>query len=236
MGAAKDWLVYAKRPFVGLAQVLKYLARYRANLKTQARRAAAGGERDVSQSRCGRMKTYENSYFRLCLDFPDTWKLTSWRHTKIARSWRSAYQATDDDLPRTGKSASKFLFTAALHPPESPAIVVADIELSVRRLSPGEDMRASLVENLERQRAHYETQGIVTPMIQEGTWTIGGMDFTYVDQESTTRSGMSRYRFILRPHHEVFWFYGKIAGHTREAYDEAVGIVQGLKRTAESIG
>lgn len=182
------------------------------------------------------MKTYENSYFHLRLDFPDTWNLTSWRHTKIARSWQSAYQAKDDDLPKKGKCASKFLFTAALHPPESEALVDADIELSVFRLSPGEDMRTSLVENFERQRAYYESNGIVTSIIEEGAWNIGGMDFTYVDEESKSRSGNSRYRFFFRPHDQTFWLYGKIAGHKRQAYDDAIEIVERLKSTAESIG
>jgi len=97
-------------------------------------------------------------------------------------------------------------------------------------------MRTSLVENFERQRAYYESNGIVTSIVKEGAWTIGGMDFTYVDQESKTRSGMSRYRFFFRPHHEAFWLYGKIAGHKRQAYDEAVEIMEGLQSTAESIG
>lgn len=177
------------------------------------------------------MKTYENSFFRLRLDFPDTWTLTSWRHAKIARSLQSAYQAKDDDLPKKGKCASRFLFTATLQSPESEARVDADIELSVFRLSPGEDMRASLVENFERQRAHYESNGIVTSIIKEGAWTIGGLDFTYLDQESKTRSGLTRYRFLFRPHHDAFWLYAKIAGHTRQAYDEALEIVEALKST-----
>lgn len=182
------------------------------------------------------MRTYKNSYFRLCLDFPDTWKLTSWQHTKIARSWQSAYQAKDDDLPRKGKCASKFLFTAALHPPESEALIDADIEVSVFRLSPGEDMWTSLVENFERQRASYESNGIAASIVKDGVWTIGGMDFTFVDQESKTRSGLSRYRFFFRPHHNAFWLYGKIASHKPKAFDTALEIVDGLKSTAESIG
>jgi hypothetical protein len=181
------------------------------------------------------MKTYENSYFRLRLDFPDAWKLTCWRHTKIARTLQSAYQAKDDDLPKKGKCASKFLFTAALHLPESEALIDADIELSVFRLSLGEDMRTSLVENFARERAYYESSGIVTSIVKEGAWTIGGVDFTYVDQESKSRSRLSRYRFLFRPHHEAFWLSGKIAGHERQAYDEALGIVEGLEYAAESI-
>jgi hypothetical protein len=182
------------------------------------------------------MKTYENRYFRLRLDFPETWKLTSWRHTPVARSWQSAYQARDDDLPRKGKCASKFLFTAALHPPESEALVGADIELSVFRLSAGEDMRTSLIENFERQRAYYESNGIVTSIAKEGVWAIGSTEFTYVDQESKTRNGQSWYRFFFRPLHETFWLYGKIAGHKRQAYEEALGIVEGLRSTAGGMG
>lgn len=182
------------------------------------------------------MKTYENTYFRLRLDVPDAWKLTSWQHTKIARSWKHLYQTRDDDLPKTGERASKFLFTAVLHPPESEAMVDADIELSVFRLLPGADMRASLVENFERQRAYYESNGIVTSIVKEGARTIGGMDFTYVDQESKTRSGLSRYRFFFRRHDETLWLYGKIAGHKQQPYHEALEILEGLKSTAESIG
>jgi hypothetical protein len=182
------------------------------------------------------MKTYENRYFRLRLDFPDSWKLTSWRHTKIARSSQPAYQARDDDLPKKGKCASKFLFTAALHPAESEALVHADVELSIFLLSPGEDMRTTLVENFERERAYYERNGIVTSITKERVWTLGSLDFTYIDQELKTRTGRSQYRFFFRPLHEAFWFYGKIAGHKRQAYKEALKIVEGLKPTAESIG
>jgi hypothetical protein len=182
------------------------------------------------------MKTYENSYFRLRLAFPDTWKLTSWRRTRIARSSQAAYQAKDDDLPKKGKCASKFLFTAALHPPESDALVDADIELSVFRLSAGDDMRTSLIENFERERDYYKSNGIVTSIAKEGVWAIGSTEFTYVDQESKTRSGHSWYRFFFRPVLETFWLYGKIAGHKRQAYEEALGIVGGLKSAADGIG
>jgi phosphoribosyl-AMP cyclohydrolase len=182
------------------------------------------------------MKTYENSYFRFRLDFPDTWLLKSWRHTKIANSCQSAYQARDNDLPKKGKCPSKFLFTAALHSPESEALIDADIEMSVFRLSPGEDFRTSLVENFERQRAHYESNGIVSSIIKEGVWTVGCMDFVYVDEESRTRTSHNRYRFFFRPFHEAFWFYGKIAGHKGQVFDEVLEIVEGLKSTAESIG
>jgi hypothetical protein len=181
------------------------------------------------------MKTYENSYLRLRLDFPNTWKLTSWRHAKIARAWQAAYQASDDDLPKKGKRRSKFLFTAALHPPQSKALVDADIELSVFRLSPGEDMRHSLVENFEQERAYCESNGILTSITREGVWSLGSMDFTYVDQDSSTRNGHSRYRFFFRPLHKSFWLYGKIAGHKPQAYEEALRIVEGLKFTAESV-
>src|SRR5262245_22469378 len=114
------------------------------------------------------MKIYENAYFRLRLGFPETWRLTSWRHTKIPPEWRSAYQTRDDELPVAGKCASKFLFTAAVHPPESEARVDADIEMSVFRLSPGEEMRTSLLENFERERAYYESNGIETSINREG--------------------------------------------------------------------
>jgi hypothetical protein len=39
---AKDWVVYAKRPFGGPAQVLRYLARYTHRVAGHQQRAAAG--------------------------------------------------------------------------------------------------------------------------------------------------------------------------------------------------
>ena len=182
------------------------------------------------------MKTYNNSYFRLRLDFPDTWRLTSWRHTKLACSGKAACQAKDDDLPGEGNCTSKFLFTAALHSPDSEASVDGDIEVSVFRLAPGEDMRTFLVENLERQRRYYESNGIATSITKEGVWTLGGMDFAFLDQESKTRTSHSQYRFFFCPFHEAFWLYGKIAGHKGQAFQEALGILDGLKSTPESIG
>ncbi len=188
----------------------------------------------VGRYGCESMKTYENTFFQIRLSFPDTWDLTSWRHTRIARLWQSAYQAKDDDLPGKGNETSKFLFTAALHPPESNAVVDADIELSVFLLSPGENMRTSLVENVERERQHNESSGIARTLIKEGVWTIGGMDFSCVDQESKTRNSHARFRFIFRPQRETFWLYGKIAGHKIQAYFDALEIVEGLRSTAES--
>ena len=93
-----------------------------------------------------------------------------------------------------------------------------------------------MVENFERQRAYYESNGIITSITKEGVWTVGCMDFKYVDQESKTRSGCRRYRFFYRPLHEAFWLYGKIAGHKGHAFEEAVRIVEGLRCTEESIG
>lgn len=142
------------------------------------------------------------------------------------------YQASDDDLPGKGREGSRFLFTAALHPPESEALVDADIELSVFRLSQGSDMQTSLVENFERERDN--GYGILTPFIKEGVWTVGGVDFTYVDQESKT--GIDRYRFFFRPLAEDLWLYGKIAGYERRAYEEALPIVEGMTFTAGRIG
>jgi hypothetical protein len=126
------------------------------------------------------MQTYENAYYGLHIDFPEKWRLVSWKHAKIGRSSRSAYQARDDDLPRKGPCASKFLFTACLYSPESEALVDADVELSVFRLAEGEHMRQTLLENHERQRAYYESNGIATSIAKEGTWKISGVDFGFV--------------------------------------------------------
>lgn len=181
------------------------------------------------------MKTYESHYFHLRIDFPDTWTLTSWQHVKIGRTWRSAYQTSDDDLPEKRPDATKFLFTAALHPPDSQALVHADVEVSVFRLAPDDDMRTSLVENLERLSEHYHRSGISASLTGEGVWTIGGVDFTYVDQE--LKSGTTNwYRFYFRPLHENLWLYGKIAGHQRRAYyEEALAIAAGMTFTGGCI-
>jgi hypothetical protein len=90
-------------------------------------------------------------------------------------------------------------------------------------------MHASLLENFERQRGYYESAGIVTSITKEGVWTIDGIDFPFVDQESKSRGAHSCYRFFFRPFHKVFWLYGKIAGHKRRAYKDALKIVEGMK-------
>ena len=174
------------------------------------------------------MQTYENAYFGLRIGFPEKWKVVSWKHAKIDRSSRSAYQTRDDDLPSKGPCASKFLFTACWYTPESEALIDADVEVSVFRLAADEDMRRSLLENHERMRADYESNGIATSIVKEGTWTISGTDFGYVDEESKSRSGTSRYRFFFRRIDSVFWLYGKIAGHKKRAFSEAIKIVEAM--------
>lgn len=178
------------------------------------------------------MKIYENSYFHLRVEFPDNWGLNSWQHSKIVPTWQSLYQIKDDDVPVGGTSASKFLFTAILHSAESEALIEANVELSVSRLSPSKDMRTSLVENFMRERGYYQSNGIETSIVKEGAWTIDGNEFTFVDQVSRSRKGVSEYRFFFRPHREAMWLYGKIAGYKRKAYEEALEIVQGMKVTA----
>lgn len=97
-------------------------------------------------------------------------------------------------------------------------------------------MRTSLVENFERQRAYYESNGIVSSIIREGAWKLRSGEFTFVDQESQSHGGHNWYRFFFRPLHDALWLYGKISGHRPQAYDQAVEIVEGLKPAEESIG
>jgi hypothetical protein len=175
------------------------------------------------------MQTYENAYYGLRIDFPDKWNLVSWKHAKIGRSSRSAFQTRDDDLPSKGLCASKILFTACLYSPESQVLVDADIEFSVFRLAEGEDMRQTLLENHERQHASYEADGIATSITKEGTWRISGIDFGYVDDESKTPSAHSQYRFLFRRVDEVFWLYCKIAGHKEWAFNEAIKIMEAMQ-------
>lgn len=180
------------------------------------------------------MKIYENSYFCLRIEFPDNWELNSWQHSKVVPAWQSLYQRKDDDLPTGGTSASKFLFTANLHSAESEAIIEANVELSVSRLSPSKDMRTSLVDNFVRERGYYQSNGIERSIVKEGAWTIDGNEFTFVDQVSRSRKGMSEYRCFFRLHHEAMWLYGKIAGHKRQAYQDALEIVQRMKVAVDS--
>jgi hypothetical protein len=141
------------------------------------------------------------------------------------------YQARDDESPVEGKCASKFLFTAERCPREREGYVDADIELSLFQLSPGEDMRKTVIENFERQRAMYANNGIKTSISKEGTWIVGGIGFTHIDQENESRSGHSRYRFFFQPLPDALWLYGKIAGHKPQAYIEALEVVEGLTFT-----
>lgn len=179
------------------------------------------------------MPTYENLHFGVRLDFPDTWKLVSWKHSKLGRSSRSAFQTSDGDLPSKGPYASKFLFIARLFSPGSEALVDADIEVSVSRLPAGQEMRQILLDNLERERAYYHSNGIATSIAKDGTWTIGGTDFGYVDAESISRSGKNRYRFFFRRVEGLYWLSGKIAGHDERKYAEAIRIVEAMECNME---
>jgi hypothetical protein len=175
------------------------------------------------------MQTYQNDYFGLQIDFPDHWKLVSWRHAKINRSHRSMYQTSDDDLPTTGPRNSKFLFTAALYAPESSALVDADIEMSIFRVKPSEDMRQSLIENFERQREFYKSNGVTTSITNDGNVAINGVEFGIVDQESKSSARRNWYRFLYRRVDKTLWLYVKIAGHKKPAFAEAIGIVSAMQ-------
>lgn len=174
------------------------------------------------------MQTYENRHFGFRLDFPDNWTLTSWKHLSPGCTLESGYQKSDDEVPKNDDLASLFLFKSVLHGPDSEAIVDGDIEMSVFRLDPREDMRTSIVENAARERPYYAGNGIVKSIVGEGRWNLDGMDFRYLDEESQARGETSRYRFFFRPLGEGLWLYGKIAGHGSEAFENARAIVEGL--------
>ena len=61
------------------------------------------------------MPVYENSHFGFRIEIPAPWTLTSWKHSKIRRSWKPLYQSSDDDFPDKLNS-SKFLFVAQKPP------------------------------------------------------------------------------------------------------------------------
>jgi hypothetical protein len=179
--------------------------------------------------------TYENEYFGLRIDFPRKRKVVSWKQTKkITPSWRSLFQTRDEDMPRKGSCDSKFLFTACLYSRKSEALLDAEIEISVFRLKPGEDMRQGIVESFERERLHYQSHGITTTITKQGNWAISGVDFDYVDEQSKTRTRCCQYRFFFRRYTDVFWLYGKIAGHRKRSFSEAIKIVEAMKCTIES--
>lgn len=184
---------------------------------------------EKSEFRVTFMPAYENADFGIQIEFPEKWKLVSWKHGSVGRSSRSAYQSRDDELPTKGPQASRFLFTACLHPPESEAMVEADIEFSVFRLAEGEDLRQTLLQNCQRRSAQYQSGGIASSIFTEGTWTLGNVDFGYVDEHSKREGGQSRYRFFFRRMEGILWFYGKIAGHRDAAFAEALQIVEALK-------
>jgi hypothetical protein len=177
------------------------------------------------------MRTYENAYFGLRIDVPDRWNLVSWKHVKIGRPGQSAYQTRDDELPAPGACPSKFLFTAALYSAESVALIDADLEISVFRVEMGEDFRSGLIKNIELRREGYASGdfGMVTSIIEQGTWWVDGIDFGFVDEETKSRTGHSRYRFFFRHVADAHWLYGKVAGHKKPDYQEAVRIVEAMR-------
>jgi hypothetical protein len=170
------------------------------------------------------MRIYQNDYLGVRIEVPNEWELTSWRHAYTG----SDFQTRDDDLP-TGDQRTKFLFTACLF--ARPALVDADIELSLFRLDPGEFMLDSLMTNLRRQRECDMSYGIDTSIAQESTWKIGGVKFQFVEQLSKRKTGSSRYRFFFRPLADEFWLYGKVAGHRDSAYEAAINIVGAMRCT-----
>jgi hypothetical protein len=173
------------------------------------------------------MQTYVNSYLGLSISIPPEWEVISWRHTKLHVSRHREFQFRDDDLPRK-VDRCKVLFNASLYTPGSDIHLEAEIESAIYRLKPGAELRASLLENHERLVPMYESSGMKTAVTGEGSWTIGGIDFGYVDEELRSRSADSRYRFLYRRIDKALWFYAKIAGHKEWAFAEALNVVQGL--------
>ena len=166
----------------------------------------------------GPARRYVNDHFGLRFEIPASWELVSWRHSKISRSWRPAYQSRDDDLPpKVG--ASKFLFTATRYAPESRALVDASIEMSVQRLAAGIDLRDTLVSNM--------ALGGRAPG-GEGKCKAGGLAFEYVDEVMGGGSRTAYFRFAFRRVDPSLWLYAKIAGYTPEHFQEALGVFEGL--------
>lgn len=174
------------------------------------------------------MASYENSFLDLRIEFPPTWNLVSWKNSRINRNRRRLYQMKDNDLPsKSARSCqtSKFLFTAELPAAESPAMVDADIEISVFRLTPDEDLGESMRENFRRDNAYRERNGIVGIERSEGHWKINGVDFRYHNVELNGGDRESHYRFFFCRIDDVHWLYGKIAAHKEGAFEEALSIV-----------
>jgi len=92
-----------------------------------------------------------------------------------------------------------------------------------------------LIENFKQQRASSNRSGIETSIVGEGVWPIANVEFNYVDERSESRRGQHWYRFFFRRVDATLWLYGKVAGHSQEAYAEALEIVNGLKSTSEGI-
>jgi hypothetical protein len=172
--------------------------------------------------------TYVNSYLGLSIEIPSDWKVVSRKHSKLDPSRHREYQFRDDDLPRE-VDRCKVLFNASLYTPGSDINLDAEIELSIYYLSANDNLRTSLVENLRRLIPYYESYGITNAITGEGRWVIDGVDFGYVDEESTSRNGHHRYRFLYRHIEGGLWFYGKIAGHKDWAFADSIKIVEGLR-------
>jgi hypothetical protein len=163
------------------------------------------------------MRAYDNAFFGLRIDIPDTWELVSSKHAKISRPWRALYQARDDDLPVRG-GGPRFLFTANGCAPASAAVVEASIELSVFRLAPGEDLHDTMVANMRREGRQSG---------REGRWAIGGVEFGFVEQSVKTSGGTGAIRFAYSRFQDALWLYAKIAGYRQDSFAEAVRIFQG---------
>ena len=105
------------------------------------------------------MLEYANSYLGFSIAIPSDWKVLSWRHTRLDASRHCEYQFRDDDLPRE-VDRFKVLINASLYTPGSDIELDAEIELAIYRLTPGDELRASLLENHKCLIPMYESSGI----------------------------------------------------------------------------
>jgi hypothetical protein len=164
---------------------------------------------------------YENPVIGFRLEVPGDWELKGWKTSQLDRSARQLFQARDDDLP-TKAGSSRFIVVARKYKPGSSAVVDCDIETSLFREPRGYDFLAAILGNRAATSAYYRTAGIESHRVGHGDWLLGEQRFSFVDQKNASQWGTSRYRFAFRPLNDTLWFYAKIAGHSEQAFGDAL--------------
>lgn len=89
------------------------------------------------------MVRYENTYFKIKVDFPSFWRVRTGSNAPLRSESKIQYQSTDDDLPKENDDFRTLLF-ASCHIDGSPRVISAGFSIVIHKHVNGFDLLADV--------------------------------------------------------------------------------------------